>query len=199
MIPYIPKDLQIQYRRQLVDLLRHLSLPLIGVEVGVAEGNFSRDLLVAGMEKLFMVDVWQFIPKVKGDGNSHQTWHDNNYAKAKRQVKEFGDKAVFLKGKSVDMASKVEDESLSLLYLDADHSYEGVMGDLKAWFPKVRKGGVISGHDFVQPEYGVNKAVRDFVKEKAFAVRDYNKGIWDAIHLIPEDKSEDAGFLFFKS
>jgi hypothetical protein len=176
----------IQYRRELVDLLRHLNLPLIGVEVGVAEANFSRDLLAAGMDKLFLVDTWQHIPKVKGDGNSHQSWHDQNFAKAKRQVKPFGDKAVFLRGKSVEMAAKVPDESLSLVYIDADHSYEGVMGDLQAWFPKVVKGGVVAMHDFENSAYGVKQAAQDFCKGKYQLIP------------IPEDKQEDAGAYFIK-
>jgi hypothetical protein len=180
--------MQIQYRRQLVDLLRHLNLPLIGSEIGVAEGNFSRDLLAAGMEKLWMIDVWEHIPKVRGDGNSHQTWHDNNYAKAKRQVKEFGDRAVFLKGKSVEMSAKVPDNSLGLVYLDADHSYEGVMADLKAWYPKLVKGGVMAGHDFLMPQYGVKKAVQEFA---FLSLGSYPK-------VISEDKDEDAGFYFIK-
>jgi hypothetical protein len=178
--------MQIKYRRELVDLLRSLNLPLIGAEVGVAEANHSADLLRNGMDKLFLVDSWNHIPKIRGDGNNHQQWHEQNFAKARRQVKEFGDRAVILRGFSVDMASHVDDDSLSLVYLDADHSYNGVMTDLNTWFPKLKKGGVMAGHDFMSPEYGVKQAVEEFCKDRY------------EVHVIPEDKKEDAGFWFQK-
>lgn len=179
--------MNIQYRRQLPELIRELNLPMIACEVGCAEGNFSRDLLEIGMQKLFMVDAWEHIPDVRGDGNYDQRWHDANYMEALRKVSAYGDKAVILKGKSVEMARGVEDDSLSLLYLDADHSYEGVMSDLIAWFPKVAKGGVVAGHDYLSPDYGVNQAVAEFCADKY------------EVHLIEEDRPEDAGFYFIKT
>lgn len=39
-------------------------------------------------------------------------------------------------------------ESIGLLFLDGDHSYEGVIKDFKAFFPKVKKGGTIIFHDY---------------------------------------------------
>lgn len=166
------------------DLLRYLNLPMIACECGVAEGFHSHDLLVNGIEKLFMVDLWEHQPKMRGDGNNPQYWHDNNFSQAKRRVKEYYDKVVILRGKSIEMANRVEDESLGLLYIDADHSYNGVMGDLNAWVPKVRIGGVVAGHDYLALEYGVNQAVTEFCS-----------GRYEVI-TIPEDKKEDAGFYF---
>lgn len=159
---------------------------MIAAELGTAEGNYSRDLLAAGIVKLYMVDIYDHIPKVKGDANSPKYWHDANYQKAKQQVKPFGEKAVFLKGRTVAMAAKVPDDSLGLLYLDADHSFEGVMADLNAWFPKVVKGGVIAMHDFENSAYGVKEAAQDFTKNR-----------FELIPL-PEDKEEDAGAYFLK-
>lgn len=178
--------MEIRYRRELVDLLRHLELPLIGCELGVAEGLFSRDLLASGMEKLYCVDTWSRIPGVTGDGGFPQGWHDNNFMLAKQKIKPYGDKAVILRGKSKNMAEKVEDESLSLLYIDADHSYWGVLTDLNAWVPKVRKGGVVALHDYENISYGVKPAVQDFCNGNY------------KIHLLPEDKPDDAGAYFIK-
>lgn len=177
----------IQYRRQLVDLLRHLNLPLIGAELGVAEGLFSRDLLEAGLEKLYCVDVWEHVPKVRGDANSSKLWHEINFREAKKRLKPFGDKAVILKGKTVDMAVNVPNGSLGLLYIDADHSYEGVTRDLNHWVCKVVTGGVVALHDYEAPEYGVKQAVLD-----------YCNGRYE-IKLLPEDKKEDAGAFFIKT
>jgi hypothetical protein len=45
-----------------------------------------------------------------------------------------------------------ENESLDFVFIDADHSLEGISADLKCWHPKVKHGGILAGHDFDYPE-----------------------------------------------
>jgi predicted O-methyltransferase YrrM len=52
----------------------------------------------------------------------------------------------FLKGLSYDIAPQFE-KSIDLLFVDADHTFEGVKRDWEDWFPKVKKGGIIALHD----------------------------------------------------
>jgi hypothetical protein len=68
-------------------------------------------------------------------------------------------------GDSVDAAARFAEGSIDFLYLDASHTYEGVMRDLVAWFPKVKVGGTIAGDDWCNEQHGqpgVRNAVRDF-------------------------------------
>lgn len=174
---------QIRYRR---DLNQIINLELPCAELGCAEGYFSADMLRWGIPTLYLVDAWATLNQT-GDGGSPQEWHDKNYRDAMNRVKEFGDKVKVLRGKTVDMAVRVDDESLGLVYLDAGHSYENVKEDLKTWYPKVVKGGVIAGHDFLNQAYGVQRAVREFAKTHRLEV-----------FILKEDKDEDAGFYFFK-
>jgi hypothetical protein len=60
---------------------------------------------------------------------------------------------------SVDASKLYEDESLDFVFLDADHSYEGVRSDIEAWLPKVKRGGIFAGHDFAHYFPGVMRAV----------------------------------------
>lgn len=175
----------VKYRRDLPKLMKELSIPLIGAELGIAEGYFSNDLLENGMEKLYMVDAWATLPG-RGDGSFAQEWHDANMKKALDRVAKHGDKAVILRGRTVDMAAMVPDESLGLVYLDAGHWYADVMADLQAWFPKLMAGGICAGHDYLASQYGVAQAVHDFTKGKF------------EVHVIRENKPEDAGFMFIK-
>lgn len=61
---------------------------------------------------------------------------------------------------SVLAASFVRDD-LDFVYVDAAHDYEHCLADIKAWLPKVKKGGVIAGHDFDPVFPGVKKAVEE--------------------------------------
>jgi len=69
-----------------------------------------------------------------------------------------------IKAKSVDAAKLYEDESLDFVFIDACHSYECVVEDIRAWYPKVKKGGVISGHDYNDSWPGVVQAVNENIK-----------------------------------
>jgi len=177
--------MEIKYRIELPKLLKHLGLPLIGVEIGVAEGNNSRDLLENGMEIFHSVDSWTKLNQ-KGDGGYEQAWHDENYRQAKEKLSKYPGSTI-IKTTSVNAAQAAPDEYYSLLYLDGDHSYEGVKSDLDAWYPKVVKGGVIAGHDYKMGHYGVNQAVNEFANKLGVTVT-----------VIPENKDDDAGFYFIK-
>lgn len=65
---------------------------------------------------------------------------------------------------SLEAVKHFDDNSLDFVFIDAAHDYENVVADLKAWYPKIKKGGVLAGHDFYpdQPTWGdVYKAVLD--------------------------------------
>ena len=67
---------------------------------------------------------------------------------------------------SAEACSLYEDKSLDFVFIDADHSYEAVKEDLEAWFPKIKDGGTIAGHDYGNPSNGVKPAVDEFFLEK---------------------------------
>lgn len=60
---------------------------------------------------------------------------------------------------SVMAAGAYPDGSLDFVWIDGDHRYDAVLADLRAWWPKVKPGGVLAGHDYDKPD--VVRAVRD--------------------------------------
>jgi len=164
-----------------------IDLTLPTCELGCAEGLFDDEILGWGVPKHYMVDNWATIPNVIGQGAFPQTKHDKCYKEAMARVRKHGDRVHVLKGMTSDMAKFVPDNSLGFLYLDADHNYEGCLNDLITWYPKVVKGGIVGGHDYLSPDYGVNKAVNEFAE-----LMDLK------IYTLHENRIEDAGFYFIK-
>ena len=72
----------------------------------------------------------------------------------------YKDRLIPIQGKSISVSPKVP--NVDLVFIDADHSYNGCYSDIKAYTPKVNKGGILSGHDIDFP--GVNKAVNELVQ-----------------------------------
>lgn len=64
---------------------------------------------------------------------------------------------------SVEAAQLYQDGSLDFVFIDANHEYEAVKADIQAWYPKVKKGGHIAGHDYISDDR-VRQAVDEFFK-----------------------------------
>lgn len=115
-----------------------------GAEIGVHEGSYSRTLLksIPGLH-LTLVDLWESYP-------GYKDFQKNNLHEAKKKtlanVKGFN--YTVIQDWSDKAADQVEDESLDFIFIDGNHAYEWVVWDMYKWIPKVRKGGIIYGHDY---------------------------------------------------
>lgn len=156
-----------------VDMIRSLIPPgRVCAEIGVFEGVFSKQIVdTIRPSTLYMIDIFTGVCcSGNQDGNNvvYRTMEDV-YRDLVLYTEE--DPSLhLLKGKSVDVLATFPDGSLDMVYLDGDHSYEGVKADLVAALPKVRSGGWILGHDYemnmtkAQTSYafGVKRAVDEF-------------------------------------
>lgn len=72
-----------------------------------------------------------------------------------------------IRAKSLQAVKQFEDNSLDFVFIDASHEYEDVRDDIIAWIPKVKVGGVLAGHDYLNPDFpGVEKAVHEILGNK---------------------------------
>lgn len=62
---------------------------------------------------------------------------------------------------SVEAAKLFADKSIDFVFIDACHEYESVRDDIESWLPKVKNGGIIAGHDYVDRWPGVIRAVAE--------------------------------------
>jgi len=73
-----------------------------------------------------------------------------------------------IRAPSTVAASWYKDSSLDFIFIDANHEYPAVRDDLNSWFPKLKKGGHIAGHDW--DSVTVSAAVKDFFVNKQILI-----------------------------
>jgi predicted O-methyltransferase YrrM len=87
---------------------------------------------------------------------------------AMQRLQPFGVRATVYHMDSIEAAARFQDDSLDLVFVDGDHSKEGCARDLETWWPKIKPGGWMSGHDYLNSDrrfsFGVNAAVDQFVR-----------------------------------
>lgn len=137
-----------------------------GAELGVFKGQTFLYLLEhCPALTLTGVDIWQpqhEQDKCRESGGRSYAEHDleGYYTRVCRQAERFGGRARIWRMSTQAAAQDVEDESLDFVFIDADHTYEGVSADIDAWLPKVR--GMILGHDYHPETFpGVVRAVNE--------------------------------------
>lgn len=127
-----------------------------GTEIGVLNGaTFFHLLDGAPNLEMYAVDNWRSDDKDYGDLTKvGEEFHAN--------AERYGQRACILQGNSVAMAHEVPNGCLDFCFLDADHSYESVKADIDAWLDKVKRGGMMLGHDWNPERFpGVIKAVQE--------------------------------------
>jgi hypothetical protein len=138
----------------------------IGVELGVQEGRYSETLCQSNPNlMLYCIDAWKAYKGYIDFTNKARLERFYNHA-LKRLYKY---PCLVMRRFGKDAVKYFDDGSLDFIYIDANHAFEAVTEDIKMWYPKIRSGGIISGHDYLdqRPElqYGVVKAVNTMVKE----------------------------------
>jgi hypothetical protein len=142
-------------------------------EIGVRDGQNFRQMIKHNPKVAVAVDCWIDDGVLsRNDILCTQETLDKQYEAFKN---EFGVKP-FVKihrAYSFDVAKEYPDEYFDLIYIDADHTYEGVKKDLNDWYPKLKHCGIFCGHDYARKvhdtakgklTFGVVEAVNEFVK-----------------------------------
>lgn len=158
-------------------LTRRSDLALCGakviVEVGVYQGHFAKELLeTEPLAHVHLVDPW----KAMGKETQHATYAD--LALTIENILPHMDRCTI----HISPSLQTRIESPDLVYLDGDHSYEGVLADCEHWWEQLSPTGILAGHDiFTVDHLPVTQAVMDFAKR-------VNK----EIYLINGDKNKEG-------
>jgi len=112
---------------------------LIGCEIGVSRGyNAISMLKTLSIKKLYLIDI-------SYEKNTIVRLYDYK-------------QAIVVSGKSSDVVDKIPE--LDFVYIDGSHEHDDVLKDIRLYYPKVKKGGIVGGHDF--DKYDISTAVVNF-------------------------------------
>lgn len=137
--------------------LKRLGLKGVGVEVGTQAGIYSKELLQGWQQAdtYVQVDLWAPQKNYRDAANvdmlSHESWMGtaselaneamrSGWVKHTRQCRNY----------SMVCVHEFKDNSLDFVYIDARHDRQGALEDITAYWPKVRSGGVMAGHDYLE-------------------------------------------------
>lgn len=150
---------------------------MVGCEVGVFAGEFAESLVRRKPKSLTLIDCWSspdgmlFSGDVDGN-NGVNLPQEYLYGLV---VSRFGnvDTVKILRGWTFEKIPLIPDNSLDYVYMDADHSYEGMKRDLQLIQPKLKPDGLLMGHDYemnfakakIPWKFGVQQAVDEFCQE----------------------------------
>jgi FkbM family methyltransferase len=136
----------------------------IGAEIGVEQGAFSEVICKnPNVKKLYSIDAWKAYRGYRD--HVRQEKLDGFFNATKERLKNYNSEII--RKFSVDAANDFLDERLDFVYIDANHDYKHVTEDLELWSRKVKKGGIVAGHDYIRRKgqadlYAVIPAVNDF-------------------------------------
>jgi hypothetical protein len=146
-------------------------------ELGVFKGDFSKKIYeICQPSKLILIDIWSGEKNYSGDvdgnfpNNTKEYFTGNQLFEMTQEVVKDFSCEVHLIRNSTSIMSNFPNDYFDMIYIDADHSYEGVKKDLQLSFSKIKNGGFIMGHDYGQNmektknvyNFGVKKAVDEF-------------------------------------
>lgn len=139
---------------------------IVGAEIGVAEGLYSETLCKSNPNlKLSCIDVWVSYSGYDDFGGFRL---GEFYSEAKKRLEPYN--CELIKGFSMEVVKQFANRSLDFVYIDAAHDFLSVTQDIAEWSKKVRKGGIVAGHDYkrdVNPKWSYH--VKDVVPAWIFA------------------------------
>ena len=164
VLPTIPT---FKTRFQLGNILNELSFTT-GVELGVQRGVFAEATLRkwTRCKRYVLVDLWAHQQNYKDVANYRQNTHNRFKAETLKRVQKFTGRTNIevCQNYTTNCAAKYAAAGVQFdyIYVDARHDYKGVLQDLRAWYPLLRPGGVLAGHDYVTQNDGPRNTGQDW-------------------------------------
>ncbi len=143
-----PPELKpLHHRDELGRVLNAMGLTGYGAEVGSLYGGYAKAILNHWKGRLICVDLWRNQPDAEYFDGANKLNMDEVYATFMRDIGNHP-RCEHKRTTSAAASNEIDDGSLDFVFLDANHRLSAAREDIRLWFPKVRVGGIFSGHDF---------------------------------------------------
>jgi len=172
-------------RIETISTILNNSGAMTGVEIGVFKGEFSRNILERWNGTLYLVDPWRELSDEEYLDSSNHKNHQDAFAQTMESIKGFENRAFMLRGLGEEMIHLFQDNSLDYIYIDGNHDYDHVKQDLELWWPKLKQGGLMSGHDYLlvdwdnAPKLDNDKDIHVWANGYQWSLRDYSGNVED--------------------
>ena len=145
----LPLEIPNVGRDDLAQLFAHLDFK-VGAEVGTERGLYAETLCQAVPRlKLYCVDPYRAYKGYRE--HTSQSKLDVFYEQAQQRLSDYD--CEFIRKPSIEASKEIGDGSLDFIFIDGNHSLLHVVQDLCYWVPKVRSGGIVTGHDFIRRDH----------------------------------------------
>ncbi len=142
----------------------------VGAEIGVHRGEYS-EILCENNPELFLysIDPWEVYAGGENESFSKdQKALDKFYEETKNRLHAYNCKVI--RKTSMEAVKEFELNSLDFVYIDGNHQHDSVAEDLREWSKIVRRGGIVSGHDYGHYKHrnrnlGSKRAIDNYIKE----------------------------------
>ncbi len=145
----------------LVDIVKSFDRKdLVIAEIGIWKSHTVKRVLKTSKDiisQYWAIDFFESTNHWNYRHRTHEFW-EACYFKACRLMRWFPQLCV-VRMSSLEAAKLFPKKYFDLVFLDADHTYEALMNDIKAWLPLVKDGGLLTGHDYGGKKVGVKQAV----------------------------------------
>ena len=171
-----------------IELLKEIGseFPLgSGVEIGTFKGEFAKEILQNWNGTLYMVDVWRPLGEEYLDSSNHSL-HTTAYSETMVSIQGYEDRAIMIRASSEKGSEIFADNSLDFAYIDANHAYDFVVQDIKLWYPKVKSGGYLWGHDYIDIDWYNDPNFAENKKDKHIWSNDHYHGVFGVNPAVDE-------------
>lgn len=157
----------------LLDFVKHHNLSDKTIlEIGCYLG-ISTELFAMYSKHVTTIDLWGIDENYDGGECPKEYWPYIEKS-ARERLSKYKNVSV-IKDFAKNVHNKIGDESLDLIYLDGNHSYDNVKNEIEQWYNKLKIGGYMTGHDYVNEtkkaidEMYIIKEMESFVTFKDYS------------------------------
>jgi hypothetical protein len=171
-----------------IDLLKEIGLEFPngkGAEIGTFKGEFAKEILQNWSGTLYMIDVWRPLGEEYLDSSNHAA-HSAAYSETMGNISGYEDRGIMVRATSEVAADMFERESLNFVYIDANHAYDFIVQDIKLWYPKVKSGGYLCGHDYINIDWYNDPNFLENKKDKHIWNGDFYHGVFGVNPAVDE-------------